>query len=273
MFTIIFFIIVVSVNAELHSAYHSTNEIFKKISGIETHQNLNITYYDDIMVVDINSHLPRDVLIVANEHARERITGEVALYFLEKLHKTTRRITVIPVLNVWGRKRVEHGHPCIRKNSHGVDTNRNFQVNQQSHHYLRHGEEYEGPHPLSEKESKLVASILNEGIQTYINVHSGEYSIYIPYDGKTAKPPNYRKRLQKIKRLRKKCPMCKIGQASVTSYKAFGTSVDYATSIGVPEAYTFEVFGSNSARCDHAFNPRNTNQTLLRWVDILYSIL
>lgn len=251
--------------------YHTTDAIFSKVKLLKT---FNISYYEDIMVVDINSHLPRDVLIVANEHARERITGEVALYFLQKLHKPKRRITVIPVLNVWGRKRVEHGHPCLRKNSQGVDTNRNFQLNQQLHHYLRHGEEYEGPYPLSEKESKLIADILNEGVQTYINIHSGEYSIYIPYDGQTIKPPHYKKRLQKIKGLKKKCPMCKIGQASVTSfYKAFGTSVDYATNIGVPEAYTFEVYGSNSARCNRAFNPKNTNQTLLRWVDILYSII
>ena len=175
---------------------------------------------------------------------------------------------------MWGRKRVEHGHVCLRKNSNGVDTNRNFQVGQKRHHYLRHGEEYEGPHPLSEKESQLIASLLENGVKTYINIHSGEYSIYIPYDGKTVKPSNYTQRLEKVKHLQKKCPMCNIGQASVTSfYKAYGTSVDYATSIGVPEAYTFEVFGSNSPHCTLAFNPKDTNQTLIRWADILYSVL
>ena len=67
------------------TTYHKTEEIF---NIFETLPDVNISYYKDIMVVDVNTHLPRDVLIVANEHARERITAEVALYFLKSIKKT-----------------------------------------------------------------------------------------------------------------------------------------------------------------------------------------
>ena len=32
------------------------------------------------------------------------------------------RITIVPVVNVWGRKRVDNGDRCLRKNKNGVDT-------------------------------------------------------------------------------------------------------------------------------------------------------
>jgi hypothetical protein len=225
---------------------------------------------NDIPVVDINAHLPYDILIVCNEHARELITAELCLQYISNI-ETDRRVTVIPVLNVWGRKQAETDRPCLRKNENGVDTNRNFDTGK--HHYRLRGEEYEGPYPFSEKESRLIKSILDQGVKQYINIHSGEKSIYIPYDAKKEPPPFYSTRLFKLWKLRKLCHGCKIGQASRLAYKAYGTSVDYATKIGVPNAYTFEIYGA-SGPCKDMFNPPidKLNATLSPWLKILHSM-
>ena len=127
---------------------------------------------NDILVVDWNkdSKEKSDVLFVFNEHARERITGELALHVIHKLRKWNpkQRVTIIPVLNAWGRRKVEAGSPCVRKNKNGVDTNRNYQMRGINvHKYSKRSEEYEGDHPLSEKESQLVSSLLRS-IQTFM---------------------------------------------------------------------------------------------------------
>lgn len=260
-------------NAKGTSTYHNTEDLFAKI---ETLPNINITWEDDIMVATINSHLPKDVLWVFNEHARERITSEIALEILKSAKNiTSRRVTVIPVLNVWGRKRVDKGQICLRKNKHGVDTNRNFQTHHR-HHYARHGEEYEGPYPLSEKESQVILKHLKEAKQ-YINVHSGEFAIYAPYDSNAEDIPTSFDIMQKRLRIAKHlCPECKVGRAAKTSsYKAYGTSVDYAITHGVEEAYTFEVFGENRISCKAAFNPPlSLLETIKKkWTEILFSFL
>ena len=246
-------------------SYHTTDEIIQIASQYPSYM------YDDILVVDLNAHLPYDTLIVCNEHARELVTGELALQYISST-KTKRRVTIIPVLNVWGRKLAETTRPCLRKNKNGVDTNRNFGSG--NHHYRLRGEEYEGPHPFSEKESQLIKSILDQGINQYINIHSGEKSIYIPYDSKRDQPPLYSNRLFKLWKFRKLCKGCKIGQASKLAYKAYGTSVDYATDIGVPNAYTFEIYGSTGS-CKDMFNPTedNLNATLAPWLEILHKAL
>jgi murein tripeptide amidase MpaA len=129
--------------------------------------------------VNWNKHLAYDQLYSFNEHARERITGELALQLIKKLKKMkpNRRITIIPILNTGGRRKVENGAPCTRKNNNGVDINRNFQMTSTQHKYARWSEEYEGERPLSEKESQLIASILKKGVKRYVNVHSGEFSL------------------------------------------------------------------------------------------------
>ena len=102
--------------------------------------------------------------------------------------RPNRRVTILPVINVWGRKMVEAGKICQRKNKRGVDTNRNYP--QKVHHvYHKTSEEYQGKYPISEKETKLVSAVLR-GAKKYINVHSGEFSLYMPWDSITERPPN-----------------------------------------------------------------------------------
>ena len=65
----------------------------------------------DILIVDWKKNQPKNVVWAFNEHARERITGELALEMIQSLKKVKPgvRITIVPVVNVWGRKRVDNG--------------------------------------------------------------------------------------------------------------------------------------------------------------------
>jgi len=253
-------------------AYHKTAEIFQKLQHeCDTVEQLNCTMSNDIMVVDWNKHLPRDIVWSFNEHAREKITGELALKSILQLKeiKPKRRITIVPVLNVWGRKMVERGKVCLRKNRNGVDTNRNFPT-KYKRHYRKRSQEYEGKHPLSEKESILISNLLKHA-KRYINVHSGEFSLYMPWDSRTDHVPNEKHMRKQLQVFKQHCPQCSVGSAATTSsYKAFGTSADYAIETGVQEAYTFEIFGSRG-NCDKMFNPYGLQKVkvLSQWKKIM----
>ena len=276
-----FFLFYTSALAE--KSYHSTDTLLTRVKlKCATVPQLSCHMKDDILVVDWNKHVSdkADVLLVFNEHARERITGEIALKVIHKLRKwqPKKRVTIIPVLNVYGRKYVEAGHPCQRKNERGVDTNRNYQMRGvNEHHYAKNSEEFEGPHPLSEKESKLVSSLLLNGVKRYVNVHSGEKSIYMPYDSRVGvRPKNYDVMLKNIKKWAQKCPECAVGTAASTSfYRAYGTSVDWAVDHGIPESYTFEVYGDASWDCERMFNPnkRDLHSILKQWSSIIKDMI
>jgi hypothetical protein len=263
--------------------YHTTETLLTRIKlKCATVPQLSCHMNDDILIVDWNKNIANksDVLLVFNEHARERITGEVALNVINKLRawNPNKRVTIIPVLNVWGRKYVEAGHPCQRRNSRGIDTNRQYQMRGfNEHHYAKNSEEYEGPNPLSEKESKLVSSLLLDGVQRYVNVHSGEKSIYMPYDSRVGvRPKNYDVMLKNIKKWGKKCTECAIGTAAaVSSYRAYGTSVDWAIEHGIAEGYTLEIYGDVSWSCRRMFNPneRDFGAVLKQWSGIIKEMI
>lgn len=240
--------------------YHTTHHLLHTLDSYCIDKDLVCRWEDDILVLDWNPTQDdsMDQLWVFNEHARERITGEIALHTVRAILSTRpqRRVTIIPVLNVWGRVQVDSGRKCLRKNKHGVDTNRNYQF-RRIHKYPKDSEEYQGPHPLSERESKLVASLLEGGVKRYINVHSGEFSMYMPFDSSTASPPHAERMRTFLRTLQPLCPQCVEGSAAeVSSYKAYGTSVDYAIrEAGAGEAYTFEVYGANTYDCEAMFNP------------------
>ena len=215
------------------STYHKTDDLLGKIKHeCDVVENLSCRVEGDILIVDWKKNQPKNVVWAFNEHARERITGELALEMIQSLKevKPNVRITIVPVVNVWGRKQVDNGDRCLRKNKNGVDTNRNY-PQKVRHHYAKFSEEYEGKHPFSEPETKLIRNIL-QGANQYINVHSGEFSLYMPWDSVDMRPPFYEKQKKKLKKLSKYCHQCTVGPAAIKSfYKAYGSSVDYATTI------------------------------------------
>ena len=73
------------------------------------------------------------------------------------------------------------------------------------------------------------------------------------------------------------CRECVKGSAGkVSTYKAFGTSVDYAIQIGIPEAYTFEIYGKQTHNCKDMFNPKKETEYVRiidMWSNILFTSL
>lgn len=264
------------------TSYHKTDVLLTRVKLMcATTPELTCEKKNDILVVNWNKHKQGDTtLLVFNEHAREKVTGELALHIIRNLRRwrPEGRITIIPCLNAYGRRQVDAGQTCVRKNKRGVDTNRNFQTSKNRHHYPKDSEEWEGKHPLSEKESQLVASLLLQGVKRYVNVHSGEFSIYMPYDSRVnVLPPNHKVMEKNIHRWSKMgCPQCAVGAAASTSfYRAYGTSVDFAIENDVPEAYTFEIYGDEQASCEKMFNPSPSKlgDILHQWSKIIHDVV
>ena len=256
--------------------YHRTDELLTLIRHeCKVQTDLACRMCGDMLVVDWKEQKPRDIVLTFNEHARERITAELALKFIQELKHTNpeRRITIVPIVNVWGRKHVENGYSCQRKNKNDVDTNRNY-PQRMLHHYARSSEEYEGKKPLSEPETQLVSSLLKDA-NRYVNVHSGEYSMYMPYDSILTRPPHYEAMKKTLKLWSKHCPQCAVGPAAIKSfYQAYGTAVDYATSLGV-EAYTFEIYGKRTYDCTSMFNPREEEMdaVIQQWMSVMKKVV
>jgi hypothetical protein len=256
--------------------YMDTDTLLSQVKK-QHHPNISFRYKDDILLVDWKVKGSKEhVLLSFNEHAREIVTGELGLRTVQRLKEWSPKVsvTIIPVLNVWGRKKVEDGADCLRKNFRGVDTNRNFQM--KFHRYFHYSEEYQGPFPLSEKESKLIAKELKHATR-YVNIHSGEYSLYMPYDASFQKPPGADIMYEKLLKWSEHCPECSVGSAATTSsYKAYGTSVDWAIKHGVKESYTFEIYGDEGSRdCRKMFNPPadKLEAVLEPWLEILKDVL
>lgn len=267
------FLLLFSVGLTQIAGYSNTNALLQKAKE-SCSGALSYRYDDDILIVDWTTNSTSRVLLVFNEHARERVTGELALRVIQSLKEWSPpvSVTIIPVLNVWGRQRVEAGSECQRKNQRRVDTNRNFWT--KKHHYSKGSEEYEGSSPISEKESKLIARELVNTTR-YVNVHSGEFSLYMPYDASSQEPPNAKHMRSQLQKWSKHCPQCAVGSAAtVSNYKAYGTSSDWAIGMGVSESYTFEIYGSNSRHCNEMFNPPPDwlTSTLDPWLFIMKDV-
>ena len=51
-------------------------------------------------------------------------------------------------------------------------------------------EEYGGPKPFSEPESRIVRLIAESApLRAFVNIHSGEYALYVPWDSKPEYAP------------------------------------------------------------------------------------
>ncbi|KXZ54924.1 hypothetical protein GPECTOR_4g996 [Gonium pectorale] len=161
-------------------------------------------------------------------------------------------VKLIPVENVDGRQEWERGALCLRKSAKGVDLNRNYPFG-----FVREGsrsEMYGGPHPFSEPQSRLIARLALDSVsaghgvpKTYVNVHSGEWAVYSPWDSKAAVGPGMPADLSDLLLKSGDVCRCMAGPAgAVSNYLAYGTGMDFMyTQLGVPYALTYEVFGGS----------------------------
>lgn len=175
-------------------------------------------------------------------------------------------IKVVPMENLNGRKLVEAGDLCERRNGRGVDLNRNWSVDwgKKEKDYDPY-EENPGVAPFSEPESQIMRKLaVSFEPHIWVNVHSGMEALFMPYDHKNTTPeglPLQRMKslLEEVKQLH--CQRrCVIGSGGGSvGYFAHGTATDFMYDVvRVPLAYTFEIYGDGTASsrdCFKMFNP------------------
>ncbi|XP_038218731.1 zinc carboxypeptidase-like [Zerene cesonia] len=229
------------------------------------------------------------VFLEATMHPREWLTPPVATY---SIHRLVENLTdpelldkfdwvILPVVNpdgyvytfererFWRKTRSTDQHPSSDV-CPGVDINRNFDFvwNTVGVSTSPCGETYAGGRPASEAETRVIRDILHENLPRmvlYLSIHS--YGSMILYSwGHDGSLSNYSLPLQTIgvfmaekisERSLPDFPSYVVGNAKlVVGYEMSGSSHDYAHSIGVPLAYTWELPGLSRGLMGFHLDPR-----------------
>ncbi|KAI5660917.1 hypothetical protein M9H77_20240 [Catharanthus roseus] len=279
--------------------YHTSEALLEEIEAlvhrhqdklsIETISTKNKGYHAETTVVtycrnrkDCDGKSKFRILLSFGQHGRELITTELALRILSilseeeflpntdrvSLNNTLDRlvIKVVPMENLNGRRLVEDGELCERRNGRGVDLNRNWSVDwgKKEKDYDPY-EENPGSAPFSEPETQIMRKLsMSFEPHLWVNVHSGMEALFMPYDHKNMTPdglPTQRMRsvLEKMNHLHLN-DRCLVGSGGGSvGYLAHGTATDYMYDIArVPMAFTFEIYGDSMASskdCFRMFNP------------------
>lgn len=277
--------------------YHTTQEVLDSVAEIgrnchtdfkiETHGNSTDGRWP-LQVVSLGEHGGgrAKALILFGIHGREYLSAEIGLAFMRGLCDSASAaanvlagvtFTIVPVLNPSGRDYVrEGGHTCgdMRKNGNGVDLNRNFDVSWTDGSTVRSAEDYRGEHPFSEKESKLVKKLVDEGKpDMFIDVHTGDLSMLIPWNDREEAPPAEQKAamLKLLEHAAAGVPWVSnvkpdIGVGAMTgtpAYLASGTTGDYAYKAGVKYPFIWETFRLD----EHMQGSAAHHMNLVQWSD------
>ena len=214
-------------------------------------------------------------------HETDNDVSDAYLAFL--LHNT--HTTVVPLLNVWGRQRVEAGEACSRKNRNGVDLNRNYDFMHAQNTAPAHDETYAGSAPFTEPESQCIAQLAsppNVAPTVYANVHSGIQELYFGWDWTATPPlPNQREVTRLYEHVNSYHCSCKVGAAGkIAGYVVHGGSMDWMyAQRNVSYSLTFEVYGDDRAAmgdCYRTFNPQTREalqDTCYRFATSFFSVM
>lgn len=238
------------------------------------------------------------VLLDGAHHANEVIGSETLTRLLLQIHEgydsdaETRAlleevvIDVVPVVNPDSMVRIpqcSHYAQC-RKNSNGVDLNRNYPANWGGAGSSSNPSSatYHGPAPLSEPEAQAIAALLDENDYVqHATMHSGIELLLWPYGYTTAPPPDYDLygSLGDTLSVISGAPH---GQTSTALYVASGTTLDYAYAFAEgwrPVSWTPEVYGGpgNAFNWWPFFNPQEDEEVFMQvvqpWVDALWHLV
>ncbi|KAG9153044.1 hypothetical protein Leryth_012305 [Lithospermum erythrorhizon] len=304
------------INSDL---YHTSGALLEEIESlvhrhpdklsIETFASANKGYHTDMTVItycrnrkDNEDKSKFRILLTFGQHGRELITTELAFRILsilseeEFLPNTERAslnntldkliIKVVPIENLNGRKLVEAGDLCERRNGRGVDLNRNWSVDwgKKEKDYDPY-EENPGAAAFSEPETQLMRKLsVSFEPHLWVNVHSGMEALFMPYDHKNTTPdglPSQRMKLilERLNHLHLE-DRCLIGSGGGSvGYLAHGTATDFMYDVArVPMAFTFEIYGDNNASskdCFRMFNPvdiTSFNKVLNDWSGAFFTM-
>lgn len=242
------------------------------------------------------------ILLSFGQHGRELITSELALRLLSALSEETSIpgvdasssndtfekivLKIVPMENLNGRKLVEEGNLCERRNGRGVDLNRNWSVDwgkkEKDYDPI---EENPGTAPFSEPETQIMRKLSKSfDPHIWITVHSGMEALFMPYDHRNTTPDGLATQVMKsmltdVNRLHCK-DRCLVGSGGGSvGYLAHGTATDYMYDVmKVPLAFTFEIYGDKEASskdCFRMFNPTDLttfDRVLSDWCGAFFTI-
>ncbi|KDD74903.1 hypothetical protein H632_c999p0, partial [Helicosporidium sp. ATCC 50920] len=278
-------------------------------------RTVNGSYSSTIQIVEVTpreskdtpAHVLRRHLWNFGQHGREMVTTELALYVLSVLCADSEesipdlvsssswpsaasvrrvlagsRLWLVPMDNEQGRRAVERGALCERRNGRGVDPNRNYSVDwgvKEPDYDPK--EEFPGTAPFSEPEAMLMLELAQRiRPHVWINVHSGMEGLFLPFDHVSNSPNGAEAAesditLAALRRLNQGVlsSRCVVGPGGKSvGYLAHGTATDFMhASLGVPVALTWEIFGDIGAAyedCFRTFNPLTSDQlkaVLRKW--------
>lgn len=198
------------------------------------------------------------VLLDGAHHGNEVIGSETLIRFLLEVHERYDEdpgvqeilsevvVDVVPMVNADSVDRIPQctNYAMCRKNSNGVDLNRNY-----PDHWGGPGSSsnpgsavYHGPAPLSEPESQAVARLLDLHDYTlHATFHSGVEMILWPYGWTTSPPPDQEIYQELGQELSDATGGVRHGQTSHILYRASGTTMDqaYGSSQGLSQPLSF----------------------------------
>ncbi|KAE8736186.1 putative HXXXD-type acyl-transferase family protein [Hibiscus syriacus] len=297
--------------------YHSGTDLIEKVESlvhrhpdkltVETLKSGTGGYNADVTVVTYGQSGNQSddksksrILLDFGQHSRELITSELALRIVsilgeeqflpgmdhDSLNLENLVIKLVPLENLNGRKLVEAGKLCERRNGRGVDLNRNWGVDWgRKEKDYDPAEEYPGTAPFSEPETKIIREIATSfNPHIWVNVHSGTEALFMPYDHKNSTPDGLPG--QRMRALTEELNMvhchghCKIGSGGTSvGYLAHGTATDYMyEAVRVPMSFTFEIYAGDKTLnedCFKMFNPvdQTTFERVLdQWCATLFAL-
>ncbi|XP_062933492.1 mast cell carboxypeptidase A [Cynocephalus volans] len=204
-------------------------------------------------------------------HAREWVSPAFCQWFVYQATKTYGKnkimtklldrmnFYVLPVFNVdgyiwsWTKNRMWRKNRSKNQNSKciGTDLNRNFNISWNGVPDTSNPcmDNYRGPAPESERETKAVTDFIRshlQSIKAYITFHSYAQMLLFP-DGYTIKLPPNHEDLAKVAKigtnvLATRYETCYIyGPITSTIYPTSGSSLDWAYNLGIKHTFAFDL--------------------------------
>lgn len=275
--------------------YHSTDKIFTELESLPKGCSVKMktAYVKDkdetgpdahLFVVKVgNPSADKKVMVAANEHARELLTGEVALRFIQKACKadaTQKKLfekvqfIVVPVVNEKGRERVETGdNECQRmtvQSEGDVDLNRNMDVD-----WGKGSFQSWGHHPFSQYQSRILRDLAADlKPLAFIDLHTGARTLMTSWGYRPKVDPDFADQEKALKLIQEKhCPDCQIGSNRVViGYENPGEVIDhmYAKQM-IKYTSLWELYEGSSFGCLGQFNPPDSEleEQVENWANAL----
>ncbi|CAE8688330.1 unnamed protein product [Polarella glacialis] len=288
-----------ALDMELHAAAGKHGDFDIRVEDVPDPADMaNPQHRLTLVTASATSRPKARILIVANEHARELVTGEVALGLVKSLAEADSpakgtavghgdrlraavrnglELTVLPIANTEGRCLAEGLRPCQRGTADtplvATDLNRNFPTDWSAGlqlNYLNVALDTHGLSPFSAYQARVIREIaMRHEWDAFLDLHSGNLSLNLPFGHTFGGSKDLQEQLRALEGVRKLCPECIAGPSrDVMKYDNPGQLTDWMyQDRGVVYSYVWEVFSAPGTCAPH-FNPSAESEldaTVDRW--------